>query len=110
MLRCAETRMDSNICPALSIHFASFVAAFRQKANASIWSAATCRRFPTARHVAQFQSADFSAHSKSWRYPAAKAVNHFNAAVCRRAATFISPSAAFPESLFPAPTFPASAC
>jgi hypothetical protein len=30
-----------------------------------IWSAATCRRFPTGRHVAQFQSADVSAHSKS---------------------------------------------
>jgi hypothetical protein len=30
-----------------------------------IWSAATCRRFPTARHVASFQSADVSAHSKS---------------------------------------------
>jgi len=29
-----------------------------------IWSAATRRRFPTGRHVARFQSADISAHSK----------------------------------------------
>jgi hypothetical protein len=29
------------------------------------WSAATCRRFPTGRHVCQFQSADMSAHSTS---------------------------------------------
>jgi hypothetical protein len=29
-----------------------------------IWSAATCRRFPTVRDVAPFQSADMSAHSK----------------------------------------------
>jgi lysophospholipase L1-like esterase len=32
-----------------------------------IWSAATCRRFPTGRHVARFQSADLSAHSKLGR-------------------------------------------
>jgi len=60
--------LDVNICPALSIHFASFAAAFRQKA-----------------------------------------ANHFNAAVCRRVPAFTSASAAFPESLFSFPTFPASA-
>lgn len=31
------------------------------------WSAATRRRFPTGRHVCQFQSADLSAHSRTWR-------------------------------------------
>ena len=36
--------------------------------SAKIWSAATCRRFPTGRHVAQFQSADVSAHSKHLRF------------------------------------------
>ncbi|PWU21906.1 MAG: hypothetical protein C5B50_00505 [Verrucomicrobia bacterium] len=34
-------------------------------AGADLWSAATCRRFHTPRHVAVFQSADMSAHSKS---------------------------------------------
>jgi hypothetical protein len=29
----------------------------------ALWSAATCRRFETGRHVCQFQSADVSAHS-----------------------------------------------
>jgi hydroxyethylthiazole kinase-like uncharacterized protein yjeF len=32
----------------------------------SVWTAATRRRFPTARHVAPFQSADVSAHSKTF--------------------------------------------
>ena len=34
--------------------------------SAPIWSAATSRRFPTGRHVSEFQSADMSAHSKFW--------------------------------------------
>jgi hypothetical protein len=33
-----------------------------------IWSAATYHRFPTPRHVAVFQSADLSAHSKFGHY------------------------------------------
>ncbi len=33
-----------------------------------VWSAATCSRFPTPRHVASFQSADVSAHSKPYHY------------------------------------------
>jgi hypothetical protein len=38
----------------------------RQKSgSALIWSAATRRRFPMTRHIASFQSADISAHSKS---------------------------------------------
>ena len=40
--------------------------------HAPIWIAATRRRFPTARHVAQFQSADMSAHSKSGQCPSAQ--------------------------------------
>jgi hyaluronate lyase len=34
------------------------------RAVGSLWSAATCRRFPTGRHVCQFQSGDMSPHSK----------------------------------------------
>jgi hypothetical protein len=33
--------------------------------SARLWTAATCRRFGTGRHVGQFQSADVSAHSKT---------------------------------------------
>jgi para-aminobenzoate synthetase component 1 len=36
----------------------------RAKAQLEFWAAATSRRFPTTRHVASFQSADLSAHSK----------------------------------------------
>src|ERR1039458_7550198 len=38
---------------------------FCKSADLLIWSAATRRRFPTTRHVALFQSADMSTHSKS---------------------------------------------
>src|SRR5260221_13030099 len=40
----------------------------RQFSSGMDWSAATCRRFPTPRHVASFQSADVSAHSKPYHY------------------------------------------
>jgi hypothetical protein len=36
--------------------------------SALIWSAATCRRFPTPRHVAVFQSAGLPAYSKFGHY------------------------------------------
>jgi dethiobiotin synthetase len=54
--------------------------------SAVIWSAATCRRFPTGRHVAQFQSADVSAHSKLWSCHGALTLDeinpwHFRAAI-----------------------------
>jgi dethiobiotin synthetase len=39
--------------------------ALRDAGSALIWRAATCRRFPTGRHVAQLESADLSAHSKA---------------------------------------------
>jgi hypothetical protein len=34
------------------------------KSLTKIWSAVTCRRFPTARHVSPFKSAVMPAHSK----------------------------------------------
>jgi para-aminobenzoate synthetase component 1 len=36
----------------------------RVREQLEFWTAATCRRFPLTRHVASFQSADMSAHSK----------------------------------------------
>jgi len=40
-----------------------------KRTTRSMWSAATCRRFLSARHVAQFQSADMSAHSTAAGMP-----------------------------------------
>src|SRR6185312_14135572 len=44
-------------------------APFAKRGSAPIWTAATCRRFPTGRHVCQFQSAVMPAHSKLGHYP-----------------------------------------
>jgi len=41
-----------------------------------VWTAATCRRFPTGRHVCQFQSAVMLAHSKSGRNQPVGAICH----------------------------------
>jgi hypothetical protein len=59
---CVRAKAPSPLRFAGAVHDANGFAG-RVVIARALWSAATCRRFPTGRHVAQFQSADMSAHS-----------------------------------------------
>ena len=70
------------------------------RGTAQFWSAATCRRFKTGRHVAQFQSADMSRRSPRRPAQSRRARQFRSRHGLRRqsvAATALSPVRASPE-------------